>query len=301
MGLSHDDYEVLFLGGGASSQFAMVPMNFLSADGKAAYIHTGEWSRRAIGEARCFGRVEVIAGSEDRHFSALPADIPTPVDACYLHYTSNNTIFGTAFDTIPDPGDSPLICDMSSDFLSRPLDFSAFSLIYAGAQKNIGPAGATVVVIERGFAEKGKKEIPNIYSYAYHVKAKGVANTPPVYAIYMIGLVAQWLKAGGGLEAMGIRNEKKAAILYATLDALDGFYRPTVKEPAHRSRMNVTFRLRDPSLDSTFLKEAEEAGFRGLKGHRSVGGFRASIYNAFPIEGVEALAHFLKAFASRYG
>lgn len=300
MGLSSDEYSVFFLGGGASLQFAMVPMNFLRAGQRADYLNTGEWASRAIVEARRFGQVEVVGSSEAQNFNYIPREVTFHDDARYIHITSNNTIFGTAWHTFPAfPAKVPVVCDMSSDFLSRPLDFKQFDLIYAGAQKNAGPAGATIIVARRAFIASAYKDVPTVLSYGTHMKNGGLYNTPPVFPIYVIGQVMKWLLRQGGLEAMERHNRLKAELIYNGLEELSSTFVPTVPRPEDRSWMNVTFRLVNPALESPFLKEAEAAGFVGLKGHRSVGGCRASIYNAFPVEGVEALVAFMRAFARR--
>lgn len=290
-----DDFEVLFLQGGASHQFMMVPFNFLGTSQTADYINTGTWSKKAIKEAKLFGRVNVAYSSEELNFSRVPADseLNLSPDAEYVHFTSNNTIFGTQFRKEPETKGVPLVCDASSDFLSRPLDISRYGLIYAGAQKNAGPAGLTIVIIRKDFLAKGKKEgIPTILNYNTHVGT--MFNTPPVFGVYMFNKVLAWIEKNGGLAQMETRNAEKAQLLYNEIDA-DDFYTGTT-EAASRSHMNVTFRLSDESLNKTFLEEAEKRNLKGLKGHRSVGGFRASIYNACEKESVEALVAFMKEF-----
>jgi phosphoserine aminotransferase len=301
MGLSGEEYGVLFVGGGASTQFALVPMNFLTPAGHADYVNTGEWSTRAIAEARRFGTVHVVASSEEDQFRHIPRAVSWHDDAAYLHLTTNNTIFGTAWHELPRMSPAPRICDMSSDFLSERQDFSQFDLIYAGAQKNAGPAGVTIVVIRRSFAARANRDVPTMFSYLTHLNANSLYNTPPVFGVYMVGLVAKWLKRQGGLEAIEAINRRKAETLYGALEAWSDVYRPTVRRKDDRSWMNVTFRLRDEALEKRFLKEAEAAGFRGLKGHRSVGGCRASLYNAFPQAGVDALVAFMGEFARKNG
>lgn len=295
MGLSGDDYIVMFLGGGASMQFCMIPYNFLSENQTADYINTGEWSTRAIKEAKLFGRVNVAATSEDTNFSYVPRSFALTPGAAYVHTTSNNTIFGTRMTVFPETGDVPHACDMSSDFLSRKLDFSKFALIYAGAQKNIGPSGVATVIARRSWIDKAKDGLPTMLSYKTHVKNNSLYNTPPVFPIYVVGLVLDWLKRNGGIEAMEKTNEKKAAILYDALDGSDGFYRGTVKQDS-RSTMNVTFRLPSEELEEKFVAEARKQSLVGLKGHRSVGGCRASLYNAVPVASVEALTAFMASF-----
>jgi len=300
MGLGSDEYAVLFLGGGASVQFAMIPMNFLTADRHAEYVHTGVWAGKAIREAKRFGEIDVVGSSEDQNFSELPRGMRFHEDASYVHFTSNNTIYGTQFRELPNTGKAPLICDMSSDFLSRELPFDRFDLIYAGAQKNLGPAGVAVVVIRRAFVASANRDIPTLFSYRTHMEANSLANTPPVFGIFMVGLVAQWIKQQGGVSSIESNNQRKAAVLYDALDDMADFYQAAVTRREDRSLMNVSFRLADPSLEAGFLEEARKAGMVGLKGHRLVGGCRASIYNAFPLEGVEALVSFMTAFANRH-
>ncbi len=295
MGLSGDEYAVLFLGGGASMQFCMIPYNFLNADATADYVNTGEWSTRAIKEAKLFGKVNVAASSEDANFNYVPTKFNLTPGAAYVHTTSNNTIFGTRMKAFPETGGVPHICDMSSDFLSRRLDFSRFSIIYAGAQKNIGPSGVAAVIARKSFVEKAKDGLPTMLSYKTHLKSNSLYNTPPVFPIYVVGLVLAWLRNHGGIDAMEKTNEKKAALLYGALDSSDGFFRGTVR-PDSRSIMNVTFRLPSEELEEKFVSEAKKQGLVGLKGHRSVGGCRASLYNALPVEAVEALTAFMASF-----
>ncbi|AXJ00036.1 phosphoserine aminotransferase apoenzyme [Cyclonatronum proteinivorum] len=290
-----DDFEVLFLQGGASHQFMMVPFNFLGTSQTADYINTGTWSKKAIKEAKLFGRVNVAYSSEELNFSRVPADseLTLTEGAEYVHFTSNNTIFGTQFRKEPETAGVPLVCDASSDFLSRPLDVNRYGIIYAGAQKNAGPAGLTIVIIRKDFLQKGKKDgIPTILNYNTHLGT--MFNTPPVFGVYMFNKVLAWIEKNGGLAQMESRNAHKAQLLYNEIDA-DDFYSGTT-EPASRSHMNVTFRLKDEELNKAFLQEAEKRNLKGLKGHRSVGGFRASIYNACETESVEALVAFMKEF-----
>jgi phosphoserine aminotransferase len=295
MGLSADDYAVLFLGGGASTQFAMLPMNFLHR--KAEYINTGEWSKKAIKEAKMLGETVVIASSEEANFNYIPRELSFSGDADYVHYTSNNTIYGTEFKGTPDTGAVPLTCDMSSDIFSRELDFSRYSLIYAGAQKNLGPAGVTLIVVKKAWIEeKAKSDIPTMLRYKTHVDKDSMFNTPPVFPIFVLGKTLEWIKTEGGLAVMQERNEKKAALLYDLFDNLSDFYTGTVTNKEDRSLMNVTFRLPSEELEAKFIAEAKAKQMYGLKGHRSVGGCRASIYNACPIESVEALAKFMESF-----
>lgn len=299
MGIS-DDYAVLFLQGGASAQFAMVPMNLLGDAGRADYINTGQWSSKAIKEARRFGEINVAASSEDRNFTYAPArsDWRLSDDAAYVHYCPNETIGGLEFDFVPEV-DKPLVADMSSTILSRPLDVSRFGLIYAGAQKNIGPAGITVVIVRKDLLGRAGASVPAMMNYQIHAENGSMYNTPPTFAWYLAGLVFQWLKEQGGVEAMGEINRRKAEKLYGFIDA-SGFYSNPVT-PTQRSWMNVPFILSDSALDKAFLAEADAAGLRNLKGHRSVGGMRASIYNAVPETAVDALIDFMADFEKRNG
>ena len=296
-----DDYHVLFLQGGATLQFSMVPMNLLPVDGSADYLVTGSWAAQAAREADKFGSVRVAATTEAEGFRRLPtaAEIDVSPAAAYVHATTNNTIAGTQWRAMPNVGDRPLVVDASSDIFSRPIDIARHGLIYAGAQKNLGPAGVTVVIIRPDLAERGSSSLPKLMRYATYVQGGSRPNTPPVFAIYVVSLVTAWLRDQGGLEVMAERNERKAAGLYAAIDRTD-FYRG-VAEPGSRSLMNVTFRLPTPELEKKFVAEAEAAGLAGLKGHRSVGGLRASIYNAFPAAGVDALVAFMTEFERVYG
>jgi phosphoserine aminotransferase len=296
-----DGYQVLFLQGGATLQFAMVPLNLLCERGRADYVNTGAWSKKAIAEARRYGEVNVVASSEPAGFTTIPPLHEWQLDAtaAYLHYTPNETIGGVEFHSIPEVGTVPLVADMSSTLLSRPLDVSRYGLIYAGAQKNIGPAGLTLVIVREELIGKAGATTPAMLDYRVHADAGSMANTPPTYAWYLAGLVFQWLKRQGGLAAIGEVNRRKAGKLYAAIDASD-FYRNPV-DPAHRSWMNVPFILADPALDGTFLTEAAAQGLTALKGHRSVGGMRASLYNAMPEQGVDALIAFMKDFEQRHG
>ena len=295
-------HHVAFLQGGATLQFAMIPMNFL-ADGRSAdYVNTGTWSTNAIKEARVLAKpVRVAASSEDRQFTYIPADIAFNPEAVYAHITSNNTIRGTQWAQFPATGAVPLVADMSSDFMSRPFDPAPFGLVYAGAQKNIGPAGVTMVIVREDLLARVPETLPVMLKYTTYTSKNSLYNTPPCFAIYAVQLVLKWLEETvGGLEKMAAMNHAKAARLYGTIDASGGFFRGTA-EPASRSRMNVTFRLPSEELEKRFLDEAVGNGLGGLKGHRSVGGCRASIYNAVSREAVEALADFMKAFAGRNG
>ncbi len=295
------NYKVLFLQGGASLQFAMVPINLLGERKTADYINTGAWSKKAIGEAKKFCAVNVAASSEADKFTSIPSPSQWQLnpEAAYVHYTPNETIGGVEFPFIPDTGDVPLVADMSSTLLSRPLDVSRFGLIYAGAQKNIGPAGLTLVIVREDLIGQAPANTPTMLDYRIQIENESMYNTPPTYAWYLAGLVFQWLKRIGGLEAMAERNKRKADALYAAIDQ-SALYANPVEHDA-RSWMNVPFTLANPELDKVFLAEAVTAGFEQLKGHRSVGGMRASIYNAMPEEGVKALIGFMSDFARRHG
>jgi phosphoserine aminotransferase len=297
------DRVVLFLQGGASLQFAMVPANLRAAERSADYVVSGHWAKVALKEAQKSGRARVAGSTEASAFDRVPAQGELDLDggAAYLHFTSNNTIYGTQWTTPPEPPPGvPLVCDASSDALSRPLDASRYGLLYAGAQKNLGPAGVTVVVIRKDLLERTPGGLPAMLDYRLMAESRSLHNTPPTFAIYVVGVVLEWLLATGGLAEAGRRNEAKAALLYETIDASGGFYRGHA-QPASRSRMNVTFRLRSEELEKAFLGEAQAERLDGLKGHRSVGGLRASIYNACPIDSVVALAAFMREFQRRRG
>jgi phosphoserine aminotransferase len=299
-----EDYRVLFLQGGASLQFDMVPMNLLRGKAVVDYVNTGEWSKKAIKAARGFTTVNVAASAEDRSFTYVPARSSWQLsdDAAYVHYTANETIGGVEFSWEPEVGDVPLVCDMSSTILSRALDVSKFGVIYAGAQKNIGPAGLTIVIIREdliGLAGGPGVKVPAMLDYATHAKADSMYNTPPTYAIYIAGLVFAALLADGGVAAAERRNRAKADLLYSYLDSSDFYTNPVAKPD--RSRMNIPFTLADAALDAEFLAGATERGLVQLKGHRSVGGMRASLYNAMPLEGVEALIAYLREFEQARG
>ncbi len=296
MGLS-DDFAVLFLSGGASSQFFSIPMSFLQG-GTANYIDTGVWSSKAIKEAKAFGSVHVSASSKDANYAYIPTEFSHAPGAKYTHYTSNNTIYGSQFHAIPQ-ADAPLICDASSDIMCRPAEFTRHAMIYAGAQKNLGPAGCTLVVIRKDFMETGASDIPGMLQYRQHAANESCLNTPPTFVIYLMGRVFNWIKKQGGLAEVGRVNEEKAKVLYGLLDSSD-FWRPHV-QPGSRSIMNVTFRLPSEELEAKLVKEATAAGYAGLKGHRSVGGLRASTYNAVTLEQVSALVEFLREFEKRNG
>jgi phosphoserine aminotransferase len=296
-----DNYKLLFLQGGASGQFAMVPMNLLGDKTTADYVNTGSWSKKAIAEAKRYCAVNVVASAEASKFTTVPPRDQWDCDpqAAYIHYTPNETINGVEFPDIPRVGEVPLVADMSSTILSRPLDISKFGVIYAGAQKNIGPAGLTIVIVREDLFGRALPTTPSIFDYQVQAKADSMSNTPPTYAWYMAGLVFQWLKDQGGLAVMAERNQRKAQRLYDAIDQ-SGYYKNPV-DPPYRSWMNVPFTLPDSDLDKTFLAEAKSAGLVTLAGHRSVGGMRASIYNAMPEQGVQALIAFMDDFQRRHG
>ena len=291
-----EGYHILFLQGGASLQFSMVPMNLLPPGGSADYIVTGSWSQKAVKEAKRVGGVKIAATTEAENFARIPAQAELALDAgaAYVHYTTNNTIFGTEFAYVPEVGNVPLVADASSDIFSAPIDVSKFALIYAGAQKNLAPAGVTLVILRDDLLKRTPSSLPTMLQYTIHAENKSLYNTPPVFAIYVMRLVLKWLLKQGGLEAVARVNARKAEKLYAEIDRT-GFYRAHA-QPGSRSRMNVTFRLPSEELEKKFAKESTAAGLDGLKGHRSVGGMRASIYNAFPEEGIDALVQFMKEF-----
>ncbi len=297
-----DGYQVLFLQGGASTQFAMIPMNLLGADQTACYIHTGSWADKAIKEAKLIGSTVVVASSEADKFTKTPdvSGLELPENAAYLHLTSNETIEGVQFKQFPDTGSVPLIADMSSDILSRPLEVSKFGMIYAGAQKNLGPSGVTVVIARQDLVENSPKHVPTMLRYSTHTANNSLYNTPPSFGIYMVGLVLKWIENQGGLLGVEKKNAEKSGLIYNAIDGSGGFYRG-VSDLTNRSMMNITFRLQNEELEKQFVKESEQAGFVGLKGHRSVGGLRASAYNAVPYEACEALAQFMKQFQEKHG
>lgn len=296
-----DGYHVLFLQGGASLQFSMVPMNLLPAGGSADYVVTGVWAQKAVKEAARVGRVNIAASTEAENFTRVPGQHELTFDprAAYAHYTTNNTIFGTEFHYTPDSGAVPLVADTSSDMFSRPIDIEKHALIYAGAQKNLAPAGLTIVIIRDDMVKRTPSSLPTMLQYSVQVENKSLYNTPPVFAIYVMRLVLAWIIKQGGLAAVEKINRRKAEKLYAEIDRT-GFYRGHAQKDS-RSRMNVTFRLPSEQLEGQFAKGATAAGMDGLKGHRSVGGLRASIYNAFPEAGVDALVDFMRAFEARNG
>jgi phosphoserine aminotransferase len=296
-----DHYRVLFLQGGATQHFAQIPMNFAHRDGSADYVVTGAWGEKAVREGSPYTRVRLAASSIDSGYTGIPERASWELDAnaAYVHYTPNETIHGVEFQDIPDTGDVPLVADMSSDILSRPLDVSRFGLIYAGAQKNIGASGLVVMIVRDDLLDRCPKDIARILNYAEHAAQGSLLNTPNTFGWYLSALVFKWLKAQGGLAAIGERNRAKAALLYSAIDA-SGFYANHV-DVAARSWMNVPFVLPRPELDTPFLAESREAGLLALKGHKAVGGMRASIYNAMPLEGVQALVDFMRDFADRHG
>lgn len=293
-----DDYAVLFLSGGASTQFFMAPMNLLKEGETAAYIDAGSWSAKAIKEAKNFGKVDIIASSKEQNYSFIPKEYSIPKDAAYLHITSNNTIYGTQYKSFPE-SQIPLLADMSSDMFSKPVDFNKFGLIYAGAQKNLGPAGVTLVIVKKDLVGKSGRTIPSMLNYQTHIDKDSLYNTPPVFPIYILMLTLRWLKKVGGLKAIARHNEEKAAILYKEIDANPCFSGSVAVED--RSLMNACFLPTQPEYTEPFLKLCQEAGISGVKGHRSVGGFRASIYNAMPKESVELLVEVMRSFAQTLG
>ena len=292
-----DEYNVLFLQGGATLQFSMVPLNIMPPNNKADYINTGAWSKKAIKEAKRVGTVNIAATSEESNFNFIPKQdsFNLSQDASYVHYTSNNTIFGTEFHTEPEVGSIPLVCDASSDILSKPIDVNKYGLIYAGAQKNMGPAGAALVVVKKSLLDRAPDELHTYLNYNTHAEKSSMYNTPPTYTIYIMGLVYKWLLKNGGLNAMQKVNEAKAKLIYDAIDNSGGYYKGSAAVE-DRSLMNVTFNLQSEDLEKKIIAEATEKGFSGLKGHRSVGGLRASIYNAFPTNGVEDLVQFMSDF-----
>ena len=297
-----DDYAVLFLQGGASTQFAMVPMNFLSRNGSADYVLTGSWSEKAVKEAKLFGDVQIAASSQQTNYKHIPKfdEWRLNENACYLHITSNNTIFGTQYHTYPAvANDRPLVADMSSDILSKRIPINDFGLIYAGAQKNLGPSGVTLVIVKKELAEQSSSSLPSMLNYTTHIKSGSLYNTPPTFAIYMVYLVTEWLLEKGGVDGIERMNNEKAKLLYETVDCDEYYTGPA--ETANRSFMNVCFRLQTEELETKFIGEVAKEGMIGLKGHRSVGGLRASIYNAMPLEGVKKLRDFMLDFKRRHG
>jgi phosphoserine aminotransferase len=292
------DHEVLFLHGGASTQFMQVPYNLLDEGKTAAYIDNGIWGTKAIKEAKLFGNVDVVSSSKDKNHTYLPKKFTVPADAVYLHYTTNNTVEGTQWHTLPETN-APLVADMSSDILSREMDFNRFSLIYAGAQKNVGIAGVNLLVVNKNILGKVNRKIPTILDYRNHIENKSMLNTPPVFAIYVSMLTLRWIKKMGGVSGIEKRNNEKAELFYSTIDTLPIFKCPVVKED--RSKMNAVFLIEDPALEKQFLDTCKKENIYGIKGHRSVGGFRASLYNALPISSVEVLVQVMKDFSNKFG
>lgn len=292
-----DNYEVLFLQGGASLQFAMAPMNFLQEGQRAGYVLTGSWAEKAFSEAKRFGEAYTLANSREDNHNHIPSlsDLNIEQSDAYIHLTSNNTIYGTQWKDFPNTGDVPLIADMSSDIMSKPIDISKFALIYAGAQKNLGPSGVTVVIIRKDLLEKANTDIPTMLSYKTHADNNSLYHTPPTFGIYMLGEVLSWIEENGGLEAVAKNNENKAKLIYDVIDHSNDYYVGHAQLES-RSLMNITFRLADETLEKKFLAEAKDAGFVGLNGHRSVGGCRASAYNAVPFEACKALSEFMIQF-----
>jgi phosphoserine aminotransferase len=296
-----DNYRILFLQGGASMQFSMVPMNLLTPGATADYILTGDWGKKALKEAKKVGATAVAASTEDGNFARIPSqsELRLTPGAAYVHMTANNTIHGTEWHHVPDVGQAPLVCDASSTICSRPIDIARYGLVYAGAQKNLGPSGVTVVIIRNDLLARSVDALPTMMNYRVQAENESRYNTPPAFGIYILGLVIKWMVGMGGLAALETINIRKAAALYAELDRT-AFWKPHANADA-RSRMNVTFRLPSEDLEKQFVKEATAAGFDGLKGHRSVGGLRASIYNAFPEEGITALVQFMREFERMRG
>jgi phosphoserine aminotransferase len=294
-------YKVLLLQGGASLQFSMVPMNLLAPGATADYIVTGGWAQKAVKEAKKVGKTNVAWAEGAELFTRIPRqeELKLTPGAAYVHMTSNNTLFGTQWKSLPDVGDAPLVSDASSDIFSRPIDVSRHALIYAGAQKNLGPSGVTLVIVREDLLARSSDALPTMLSYKVQAENNSLYNTPPTFGVYVLGLTMKWLRGAGGLEAIARANERKAAKLYAEIDRT-GFYRGTAQADS-RSLMNVTFRLPNEELEKAFVKEATAAGLDGLKGHRSVGGIRASIYNAFPEEGIDALVGFMREFERKNG
>lgn len=290
-----DDYDVLFLQGGASTQFFQIPMNYLTADRVADYLITGSWSKKAIAEAERFGKTQVVCSSQDRNFCYIPHERKSSPSPTYVHFTSNNTISGTQFREEPEvPQGAFLVCDASSDIFSRPLDIQKYGILYAGAQKNLGPSGVTLVIIRKDLVASGATELPTMMQYRTHASKESMFNTPPTFGIYIMGLVFKWLKKNGGLEAIQKQNETKAGKLYQFLDQSKLFQ--ATADADSRSLMNVTFVTGDDDLDAKFISAAKDANLDGLKGHRSVGGMRASLYNAFPPDGVDRLIEVMQKF-----
>jgi phosphoserine aminotransferase len=296
MGIS-ESYRILFLQGGASQQFALLPMNFLGGGHSASYVLTGSWSEKAFEEARHFGSIKLAGSTKDENYRRIPNPEELDWDPSdrYVHITSNNTIFGSQWRAFPSTGNVPLVADMSSDILSRAVDVNEFELIYAGAQKNLGPSGVTVVVVQSEWLKTARQDIPTILRYDTHARHHSLYNTPPTFSVYMLGLVLEWVEAQGGVSALEARNDLKAKLIYQAIDESGGFYTGHVDDES-RSRMNITFRLPSSELEQAFLAAAADDGFVGLNGHRSIGGCRASLYNAVPVENCERLADFMIQF-----
>ncbi|RPI69483.1 MAG: 3-phosphoserine/phosphohydroxythreonine transaminase, partial [Ignavibacteriales bacterium] len=297
-----DDYELLFLQGGASLQFSMVPLNLMPPKNKADYIVTGSWSKKAVKEAKRVGTVNIAATTESETFKRIPKqeELKLDPDAAYVHFTSNNTIYGTEWHKEPEVGNVPLVCDASSDILHKKFDVSKYALIYAGAQKNMGPSGVTFVIIRKDMVERSQESLHTMLSYKTHFENDSLYNTPNTFGIYIIGLIAKWIKNLGGLDAMYKINKEKADVLYKFLDESGGYFKGHAEKES-RSLMNITFNLVSEELEKKLISEASAAGFDGLKGHRSVGGLRASVYNAFPTKGVEDLVSFMNDFKKKNG
>jgi phosphoserine aminotransferase len=294
-----DEHEVLFLHGGATTQFMQIPMNLLNENEMAAYTETGTWAGKAIKEAKLFGHVEIVGSSKDTNYTTMPHELAVPATAAYLHITSNETIAGTQWHQMPYDCGVPLVADMSSDILSRVLDFNQFDLIYAGAQKNMGAAGVNLVIVNKNILGKVERNIPTILDYRNHIKEGSMLNTPPVFAVYVAMLTLRWLKAQGGVAAIETINDQKAELLYNTLESIPFINLPVAKED--RSKMNVVFTMDDPEKEALFMKMCKESGMYGVKGHRSVGGFRISLYNALQMASVEAMVELLREFAKKNG
>lgn len=296
-----DSHEILFFQGGANLQFSLLAMNLLPKDKVGEYVDTGRWSQRAIEAGRLEGQIKVVASSEDKDYTYLPKveTLKPSADAAYYHMTSNNTIYGTQYRTFPDTGAVPLLCDMSSDIFSHRIDVSKFGMIYAGAQKNLGPAGVTLVFLRKDLAERSPAELPPMMNYKKFMAKDSTYNTPPTFSIFMVNKVLEWAEEKGGLEAIEKENTQKAELLYATMDEDADFFRGTTAKQA-RSHMNVTLRLPNEELEKAFLAEAADHDLMGLKGHRSVGGIRVSMYNAMPLEGIQKLVDFMKAFRQKH-
>jgi len=293
-----DDYKILWLQGGASTQFYMVPANIMLPGKGADFVNTGVWSKKAIKEAKFYGEVNVVASSEDRNFCYIPKNIIFNPDASYVHIASNNTIYGTQWQSYPETGEVPLVCDMSSDIMCREVDVKKFGIIFAGAQKNMGPAGVTLVIVREDLIARAKEDMPTMMKYKTHAEKDSLFNTPPCFSIYICKLVMEWLKENGGVAGIEKRNRDKAGMIYNVIDGSGGYYKGHADSDS-RSLMNLTYRLPTEELEAKCVKEGLENGLVGLKGHRSVGGMRASIYNAMPVEGVKKLCEFLKEFQEK--